>query len=90
MTKWRPKRDIQLHRLVCYLKGALSYRQYAWVGDSQEDLELHLYTDAGLANLPTMDHANITTPKGPLHGTPRHETHVLLKEPNGRGQRATV
>ena len=52
MTKWRPMQDIQLHRLVCYLKSTLSYRQYGWVGDTKEDLNLHLYTDADLASDP--------------------------------------
>ena len=52
MTKWRPMQDMQLHRLVCYVKSTLSYRQYAWVGDSKEDLKLHLYTDADLASDP--------------------------------------
>ena len=52
MTRWRPMQDIQLHRLVCYLKSTLSYRQYAWVGDPKEDLKLHLYTDADLASDP--------------------------------------
>ena len=44
--------DAQLHRLVCYLKSSLSYRQYSWVGDKLEDLQLHLYTDADLASDP--------------------------------------
>ena len=52
MTKWRPMQDLQLHRFVCYLKSTLSYRQYAWVGDSKENLTLHLYTDADLASDP--------------------------------------
>ena len=50
MTKWRPMQDLQLHRFVCYLKSTLSHRQYAWVGDSKENLTLHLYTDADLAS----------------------------------------
>ena len=52
MTKWRPMQDIQLHRLVCYMKASLHHRQYAWVGDSMEDVRLHLYTDADLASDP--------------------------------------
>ena len=43
---------MQLHRLACYIKTTLSYRQYAWVGDSKDDLSLHLYTDADLASDP--------------------------------------
>ena len=35
ITKWRPMQDHQLHRLVCHLKSSLSYRQFAWVGDSK-------------------------------------------------------
>ena len=52
ITKWRPMQDVQMHRLACYLKSTLSYRQYAWVGDKSEDLHLHLYTDADLASDP--------------------------------------
>merc|ERR1712151_1218423 len=44
--------DIQLHRLVSYLACTLHHRQYAWIGDSIEDLEFHLYTDADLASDP--------------------------------------
>ena len=44
--------DLQLHLFVSYLKTTLTYRQYAWVGDSKEDLTLHLYTDADLASDP--------------------------------------
>ena len=52
VTTWRPMQDVQLHRLVCYLKSTLHHRQYAWVGDSVQDLEFHLYTDADLASDP--------------------------------------
>ena len=44
--------DVQLHRLICYVKSTLSHRQYAWVGDQLQDLEFHLYTDADLASDP--------------------------------------
>ena len=44
--------DLQLRRLVCYLKSTLTYRQYAWVGDDKESLALHLYADADLASDP--------------------------------------
>ena len=44
--------DQQLFRLVCYVRSTLSYRQYAWVGDSRADLSLHLFTDADLASDP--------------------------------------
>ena len=44
--------DLQLYRLVCYMKTSLMYRQYAWCGDKPEDLVLHLYTDADLASDP--------------------------------------
>ena len=52
VTKWRPMQDVQLHRLVSYVKSTLSHRQYARAGDSIEDLEFHLYTDADLASDP--------------------------------------
>ena len=33
MTKWWPMQDLQLHRLVCYMKTTLEHKQYAWCGD---------------------------------------------------------
>ena len=52
MTKWRPMQDLQLHRLVCYMKTTIEYKQIAWCADKREDLTLHLYTDADLASDP--------------------------------------
>ena len=52
ITKWTPMQDLQLHRLMSYIAATLGHRQYAWVGDSQADLKLHLYTDADLASDP--------------------------------------
>ena len=52
ISKWRPMQDYQLHRLMCYIKSTLHFRQYAWCGDRKSDLRLHLYTDADLAGDP--------------------------------------
>ena len=34
------------------MRSTLSHRQYAWIGDKADDLQLHLYTDADLASDP--------------------------------------
>ena len=52
VTRWRPLQDRQLFRLARYLKGALSHRQYAWIGDDMSSLQLRLHTDADLASDP--------------------------------------
>ena len=74
ITKWRPMQDIQLHRLTCYVKFTLSYRQYAWVGDKRESRKLHLYTDADLASDPE---DSIST-SGAYFALVGPKTHVLL------------
>ena len=49
ITKWDADCDRRLHRLMSYVHSTLSYRQAAWVGDSIENLSLHLYSDADMA-----------------------------------------
>jgi hypothetical protein len=41
-TKWDKRCDRKLFRLMCYIKGSLSYRLVGWVGDRVDDLEPHL------------------------------------------------
>ena len=48
-TKWSPECDKKLHRLMCYINSTLDWRQVGWVGDSLEDLSLHLFADMELS-----------------------------------------
>jgi hypothetical protein len=48
-TKWTPKCDKKLFRLMCYIKCTLSYRLIGYVGDSIEDIDPHLFADADFA-----------------------------------------
>ena len=49
LSKWSPTEDKRLHRLMCYMNSTKNHKQYGWVGDSVENLELHLFCDADLA-----------------------------------------
>ncbi len=53
ITKWTPRCDLRLHRLMCYLNSTIDTKLYGWVADRPEDLSLHLYVDADLAGDPT-------------------------------------
>ena len=46
VTKWRPEHDRRLHRLMCYVRSSLAYRQTGWIGDAMSSTNLHLYADA--------------------------------------------
>ena len=50
LTKWTAREDKKLFRLIRYLKGSLSYRQVAFIGDPPEKLKLELFTDADFAS----------------------------------------
>ena len=49
VTKWTPRCDARLHRLMCYINSTLDRKLYGWVGDLVPDLSLHLFVDADLA-----------------------------------------
>ena len=49
VTKWTPRCDARLHRLMCYINSTLEQKLYGWVGDSVSNLSLHLFVDADLA-----------------------------------------
>ena len=46
ITKWTAEHDRRLHKLMCYVKSTLDYRQVGYVGDSVSQVNLHLYADA--------------------------------------------
>jgi hypothetical protein len=48
-TTWTPRCDKKLFRLMCYLRGSLSFRLIGWVGDIPRDVDPHLFTDADFA-----------------------------------------
>jgi hypothetical protein len=51
VTKWDEQCDKKLHRLVCYIKSTLHWRQIGWVGDPLSAVSLHLFADADFAGV---------------------------------------
>ena len=49
ITKWTPRCDRALHRLVSYIKCSLDIKMTSWVGDPLDKWELVVYSDADLA-----------------------------------------
>ena len=49
ITKWTPRCDLRLHRLMSYVCHTLDMKLYGWVGDKAESLRLDLFVDADLA-----------------------------------------
>eukprot|EP00959_Pyramimonas_sp_CCMP1952_P081905 1711098-Pyramimonas_sp.AAC.1 len=50
ITKWTEQQDMDLFRLICYIKCTSHYRMSSWVGDKMEDVLLKQYSDADLAS----------------------------------------
>ena len=48
--KWTPLHSKKLHRLIEYLNSTWTYKQYGFIGDPWEELELCLWVDADLAS----------------------------------------
>eukprot|EP00959_Pyramimonas_sp_CCMP1952_P066780 1393984-Pyramimonas_sp.AAC.1 len=36
-TKWTEQRDVDLFRLICYIKCTSHFRMSSWIGDTMED-----------------------------------------------------
>ena len=49
ITKWDTLCDRKLLRIVKYINGTTDWRQIGFVGDSPEELELGLFSDADFA-----------------------------------------
>ena len=49
ITKWTPRCDLRLHRLMSYICHTLVMKLYGRVGDKAESLRLDLFVDADLA-----------------------------------------
>jgi len=49
LTRWSPRQDLELRRLVCYLKHSADLVLTATIGDKFEDLELVTYVDSDYA-----------------------------------------
>ena len=49
ITKWSPRCDRRLDRLMCYIWSSLELRQIAWCNDTVENMRVHLYVDADFA-----------------------------------------
>eukprot|EP00959_Pyramimonas_sp_CCMP1952_P269263 5629262-Pyramimonas_sp.AAC.1 len=50
ITKWAEQQDMDLFRLIRYIKCTSHYRMTSWVGDKLEDVLLKQYSDAYLAS----------------------------------------
>jgi hypothetical protein len=46
VTKWDDACDRALHRLTCSIHHTYHIRQVGWVGDSADDVGIHLFADA--------------------------------------------
>jgi hypothetical protein len=46
ITPWDVSCDRALHRLMCYIHSTHHIREVGWVGDSAEDVSIHLFADA--------------------------------------------
>ena len=49
ITKWSPRCDRQLHRLICYIAATKNHRLRGYIGDPAEKLGLSLFSDADFA-----------------------------------------
>ena len=52
LHEWDRTCDETLLRIMSYVKSTIHWRQYAWVGDTVEELGPHLYADADFAGCP--------------------------------------
>eukprot|EP00959_Pyramimonas_sp_CCMP1952_P330150 6912665-Pyramimonas_sp.AAC.1 len=50
ISKWTEQQDMDLFRLICYIKCTSHCRMSSWVGDKMEDVLLKQYSDADLAS----------------------------------------
>ncbi len=49
VTKWSPRCDRQLRRLICYIAATKNHRLHGYIGDPAGKLGLSLYSDADFA-----------------------------------------
>ena len=49
VTKWTPRCDRMLRRLMLYIYTTLDVAMYAWIADDPKDIEIVLYCDADFA-----------------------------------------
>ena len=49
VTKWTEQCDRDLHHLMLYVSSTKHLRMVSWCGDSLDELELRMYTDADFA-----------------------------------------
>ena len=62
ITKWTREMDLRLMKLMQYIKCTLKYRQTGWIGDSEDELNLHLYADANVGGTLGKSTAGIKLP----------------------------
>ena len=49
ITKWTPLCDRKLFRIIKYMNGSVCWRQIGFIGDTADELELGLFSDADFA-----------------------------------------
>ena len=50
VTKWTEQQDIDLFRLVCYIRSTAHYKMVYWAGDDMKDALVRQFADADLAS----------------------------------------
>ena len=53
ISKWTKECDLALHRLMSYIHSTLDFRLVGFVGDSIEDVRVHVYVDVDFAGDPS-------------------------------------
>ena len=49
ITRWDETCDRQMFRIIRYINGTVSWRQVGFIGDSPNNIQLGLFSDADLA-----------------------------------------
>ena len=49
ITKWDADCDARLYRLMCYIHSTYHYRLTGWVGNTLDEVDVHLFADADFA-----------------------------------------
>ena len=68
ITKWGEMRDRKLFRIIKYMNGSAEWRQIGFIGDTPDELELELFSDADFVG----DRADMRSTSGvflALYGT---------------------
>jgi hypothetical protein len=50
-TKWKPRHDEELYKLVCYIHTTKHKKTIGWVGDDLSEVQPHLFSDSDFAGM---------------------------------------